>query len=86
MLSCCNYHFLKYIFIFQVSKDPSKLLTLCKKVECYPAIWSLNYWNNWLSPAFMKSRFDTAFYITTLDAKPAVKENSEVAKVEVRNS
>lgn len=66
-----------------MSKDPSKFLTLCKEVQCYPDIWSLHYWSNWLTPASMKRRFDTAFYITALDGRPAVKGNSEVAKVEV---
>lgn len=68
-----------------MSKDPSKLLILCKELQCYPAIWSLHYWSNWLGPASMKSRFDAAFYITALNTRPVVTENSEVAKIEVGN-
>ncbi|XP_026486584.2 acyl-coenzyme A diphosphatase NUDT19-like [Vanessa tameamea] len=67
----------------RVSENPSELLNLCKEYNCYPDIWNLHYWSNWLSPVLLPKRFDTAFFIAALENKPThIKANSEVHKVE----
>lgn len=67
----------------RVSDNPSELLNLCKEHNCYPDIWNLFYWSNWLSPAHLPKRFDTAFFIAAIENKPSnIKANSEVVKVE----
>ncbi|XP_023949759.2 acyl-coenzyme A diphosphatase NUDT19 [Bicyclus anynana] len=67
----------------RVSKDPAELLTLCRENNCYPDIWALHYWSNWLSPYKARVRFDTAFFVTALQEKPlGIRANNEVVKVE----
>lgn len=67
----------------RVSENPSELLNLCKEYNCYPDIWSLYYWSNWLSPLVIKRRFDTAFFVAALENKPtSIRANSEVVNVE----
>ncbi|XP_049882997.1 acyl-coenzyme A diphosphatase NUDT19-like [Pectinophora gossypiella] len=66
----------------RVSKDPEELFTLCKELKCYPDIWSLYYWSNWLSPTQLPKRFDTAFFLAALKSKPVIKGSREVVKVE----
>ncbi|XP_038207640.1 nucleoside diphosphate-linked moiety X motif 19 isoform X2 [Zerene cesonia] len=67
----------------KISENPSELLNLCEAYNCYPDIWSLHYWSNWLSPATVPKRFDTAFFVTAIEDKITdIKSNSEVVKVE----
>ncbi|XP_013175778.1 PREDICTED: nucleoside diphosphate-linked moiety X motif 19, mitochondrial-like [Papilio xuthus] len=65
----------------RVSKNPADLLTLCKEYKCYPDIWALQYWSNWLTPVNQPKRFDTAFFVTALENKPSINSNSEVVNV-----
>ncbi|XP_073958156.1 acyl-coenzyme A diphosphatase NUDT19 isoform X2 [Choristoneura fumiferana] len=67
----------------QISKNPSELLNLCKEYQCYPDIWALHYWSNWLTPTHFPKRFDAAFFITALEDKPECLDfNAEVAHVQ----
>lgn len=67
-----------------MSENPSELLSLCKEYNCYPDIWSLYYWSNWLSPLVIKRRFDTAFFVAALENRPtSIRASSEVVNVEV---
>ncbi|XP_022821276.1 nucleoside diphosphate-linked moiety X motif 19-like, partial [Spodoptera litura] len=67
----------------RVSKNPEDLITLCEEYQCYPDIWSLYYWSNWLSPITLPKRFDTAFFIAAIKDKPDyLRSSSEVVKVE----
>ncbi|CAK1540283.1 unnamed protein product [Leptosia nina] len=67
----------------KISKNPSELFNLCKEYNCYPDIWSLHYWSNWLSPVTLPKRFDTAFYVAAVKDKPAnIQSSNEVVKVE----
>ncbi|XP_047520644.1 acyl-coenzyme A diphosphatase NUDT19-like isoform X2 [Pieris napi] len=71
---------------FQVSKNPTELFNLCKEYNCYPDIWSLHYWSNWLSPVTIPKRFDTAFYVAAVKDKPTtISSSNEVVKVEWAN-
>lgn len=72
--------------MLQVSKNPLELLNLCKEYNCYPDIWSLHYWSNWLSPITLPKRFDTAFYVAAIKDKPKnIYSSNEVLKAEVSN-
>lgn len=67
-----------------MSENPSELLSLCKEHNCYPDIWNLYYWSNWLSPLVIKKRFDAAFFIAALENRPtSIRASSEVVNVEV---
>ncbi|XP_045770455.1 acyl-coenzyme A diphosphatase NUDT19-like [Maniola jurtina] len=67
----------------RVSKDPAELFNLCKQYSCYPDIWALHYWSNWLTPSKARVRFDTAFFVTALKEQPTgIQANSEVVKAE----
>ncbi|CAG4977473.1 unnamed protein product [Parnassius apollo] len=70
----------------RVSNNPADLLVLCKEYNCYPDIWSLHYWSNWLTPTNLPKRFDTAFFLAALESKPLhVKNNVEVVNVKWLN-
>ncbi|XP_075976488.1 acyl-coenzyme A diphosphatase NUDT19 [Anticarsia gemmatalis] len=67
----------------RVEKNPDDWLVLCEEHKCYPDIWSLSYWSNWLTPVTFKRRFNTAFFIAGLEQKPAnITSSSEVADIE----
>lgn len=67
----------------RLTKDPAELLNLCEEYKCYPDIWSLHYWSNWLTPIHLPKRFDTAFFVAALEKKPeGIRSSSEVADVE----
>lgn len=67
----------------RISKNPDDWLVLCEEHKCYPDIWSLYYWSNWLTPAFLPKRFNAAFFIAALNDKPInIENNSEVVDAE----
>ncbi|CAB3241100.1 unnamed protein product [Arctia plantaginis] len=66
----------------RIHKNPEDLLLLCEEQKCYPDLWSLNYWSNWLTPTTQKKRFNTAFFLAAVEQKPDINSNSEVTKVE----
>lgn len=67
----------------QISDNPERLLNLCKEYNCYPDIWALYYWSHWLTPCHFNRRFDTVFFVTTLNNKPDnLKSSKEVTKVQ----
>ncbi|KAI8438896.1 hypothetical protein MSG28_011228 [Choristoneura fumiferana] len=92
LLLCCKQHqkdrsspWACVLPIADISKNPSELLNLCKEYQCYPDIWALHYWSNWLTPTHFPKRFDAAFFITALEDKPECLDfNAEVAHVQVR--
>ncbi|GBO99225.1 Nucleoside diphosphate-linked moiety X motif 19 [Eumeta japonica] len=67
----------------KVSEDPRQFLTLCEELNCYPDIWALYYWSNWLTPTTYQKRFDSSFFVTALKEKPQLISNSEVAEVKI---
>ncbi|XP_053611028.1 acyl-coenzyme A diphosphatase NUDT19-like, partial [Plodia interpunctella] len=66
----------------RISKDAAEFFNLCTEAQCYPDIWSLYYWSNWLTPKNFPKRFNTAFFLAALETRPKVRSNSEVVKVE----
>lgn len=44
---------------------------MCDKFQCYPDIWALHEWSNWLTPTtFGNKRFNTAFFMTFMESQP----------------
>ncbi|KYQ52807.1 Nucleoside diphosphate-linked moiety X motif 19, mitochondrial [Trachymyrmex zeteki] len=55
----------------KVHNDATEFLNLCQKLECYPDLWALHEWSNWLTPTYrFKTRFDTAFYLVCMPHMP----------------
>ncbi|XP_012522200.1 nucleoside diphosphate-linked moiety X motif 19-like [Monomorium pharaonis] len=55
----------------KVHEDATEFFNLCQRYECYPDLWALHEWRNWLTPtAVYEKRFDTAFYLACLPDVP----------------
>lgn len=54
----------------KVNKDAAQFFVLCETLKCYPDLWSLHEWSNWLSPASYPKRFDAAFFVACLPYMP----------------
>ena len=68
----------------RVQENAGEFINLCKYLECYPDIWSLKEWSNWLSPNHFQKRFNTIFFIVNLDQTPPTFCNtSEVNEFKV---
>ncbi|KAL4716962.1 hypothetical protein ACJJTC_012773 [Scirpophaga incertulas] len=67
----------------KVSSNPEELLNLCKELKCYPDIFSLYYWSNWLTPKEYPKRFDTAFFLALVENHSSfITKTSEVTAVQ----
>lgn len=79
----------------KVDKDASQFITMCKKYNIVPDIWSLAEWSNWLTPLSFarktanvyegsKRRYDTAFFLCLLDSIPdAMHDDRETVQLQV---
>ena len=58
---------------------------MCKELKCFPDIWSLRLWSNWLTPTKgRKYRFDTLFFMVAFESVPQIHmEKTEVADITV---
>ncbi|KAG5333506.1 NUD19 protein, partial [Acromyrmex charruanus] len=55
----------------KVHNDATEFFNLCQNLECYPDLWALYEWRNWLGPTFKFSkRFNTAFYLACIPHMP----------------
>ncbi|XP_046832947.1 acyl-coenzyme A diphosphatase NUDT19 [Vespa crabro] len=55
----------------KVHDDATEFYTMCEKLKCYPDLWSLHEWSNWLTPTyFTTKRYDTIFYIACMPLMP----------------
>lgn len=62
----------------KVHDDATEFLYLCRKFECYPDLWALHEWRNWLTPTtYTKKRFDTAFYLACISHVPHAEYEAE---------
>lgn len=50
----------------KVMDDPSHFITFCRKQLRVPSTDRLVYWSNWISPVHHTTRFDTHFFLTTI--------------------
>ncbi|XP_058793657.1 acyl-coenzyme A diphosphatase NUDT19-like isoform X2 [Phymastichus coffea] len=59
----------------RVHSSPKEFYVMCEKLDCYPNIWALYEWANWLTPTIfpVSMRFDTVFFFTTLSYIPDTK-------------
>ncbi|CAL7950636.1 unnamed protein product [Xylocopa violacea] len=56
----------------RVHNDATEFYTLCENFNCYPDLWSLYEWSNWLTPTYTNGkRFDTAFYLACISTTPS---------------
>ncbi|XP_033330288.2 acyl-coenzyme A diphosphatase NUDT19 isoform X1 [Megalopta genalis] len=64
----------------RVHNDATEFYSLCQNFGCYPDLWSLYEWSNWLTPTcYRSSRFDTVFYMACMQEPPeTVCEASEI--------
>jgi len=60
----------------KVQEDANEFISLCRHFGCYPDIWSLQEWSNWLTPSDYTKRFNTIFFLATLDQMPTVASSS----------
>jgi len=68
----------------KVQEDANEFISLCRHFECYPDIWSLQEWSNWLTPSDYTKRFNAIFFLTTLDQMPiAVSSSNEINELKV---
>jgi nucleoside diphosphate-linked moiety X motif protein 19 len=68
----------------KVQEDANEFISLCRHYECYPDIWSLQEWSNWLTPSDYTRRFNTMFFLATLDQMPPVfSSSSEISELKV---
>lgn len=59
--------------------NPSEFLELCKSLKVVPDLWSLYEWSAWLTPTMLPKRFQTAFFLVTLNNQPQIlTEQTEV--------
>lgn len=55
-------------------------LDMCKELNLVPDLWRLREWSNWLTPTFFgHRRFNTMFYIMTLQEQPPATPESKEA-------
>ncbi|XP_031835962.1 acyl-coenzyme A diphosphatase NUDT19 isoform X2 [Nomia melanderi] len=67
----------------KVHLDATKFYSMCEKFECYPDLWALYEWSNWLTPSFfLNRRYDTVFYMACMQSvPPTVCESTEIEDV-----
>lgn len=70
----------------RVHNDAREFYTLCESFNCYPDLWSLHEWSNWLTPTyFIGRRYDTVFYLACISAIPqTICEITEMEDLKVR--
>ncbi|KYN04265.1 Nucleoside diphosphate-linked moiety X motif 19, mitochondrial, partial [Cyphomyrmex costatus] len=55
----------------KVHNDAMEFFNLCQKLKCYPDLWALHEWSNWLTPVLASNkRFDTIFYLVCMPYVP----------------
>ncbi|GJQ88616.1 hypothetical protein Trydic_g18390, partial [Trypoxylus dichotomus] len=56
----------------KIHGNPENFIELCRKYEIYPDVWALKEWSNWVTPASLPLKFDTAFFLTVFQQQPPV--------------
>lgn len=54
----------------KVHNNAAEFFTLCERYKCYPDLWALHEWSNWLTPTYMTKRYDTAFFLACMPTIP----------------
>ncbi|KAJ8020447.1 Nucleoside diphosphate-linked moiety X motif 19 [Holothuria leucospilota] len=56
----------------RIYNDANQFLVMCKELDIFPNLWSLFELSNTLTPRAGPRRYDTIFYLNTLDSVPEV--------------
>lgn len=68
----------------KINGNPGNFIELCRKYEIYPDVWALKEWSNWVTPASLPLKFDTAYFLTAFQQQPSVHaEKHQVQHLEV---
>ncbi|XP_034947866.1 nucleoside diphosphate-linked moiety X motif 19-like [Chelonus insularis] len=55
----------------KVHKNATEFYNLCETLNCFPDLWALYEWGNWLTPTALNGkRFNTIFFIACLETIP----------------
>lgn len=69
----------------KVHDNAAEFFKLCERFECYPDLWTLREWSNWLTPTSLKRRYDTAFYLACMSTIPQAEyETAEMQDLKVK--
>ncbi|KAG7189221.1 hypothetical protein KM043_008784 [Ampulex compressa] len=61
----------------KVHTNATEFYTLCERFKCYPDLWSLHEWSNWLTPTyFTGKRYDTMFFLACMPYMPTASFES----------
>ena len=68
-----------------VHGNAAEFLRMCETLQALPDIWALAEWSNWLTPTDNKKRFDTMFYMCSLETLPmTMHDEQETVHSQVR--
>lgn len=59
----------------KINEDDNNFLKLFRSMRACPNIHSLYQWSSWLTPTFLKHRFNTVFYMCFIDAVSSQSED-----------
>ncbi|EFN89997.1 nucleoside diphosphate-linked moiety X motif 19 isoform X2 [Harpegnathos saltator] len=54
----------------KIHDNAMEFLTFCKQFECFPDLWALHEWSNWLTPTYLPNRYNTVFYMACMQSAP----------------
>lgn len=68
----------------KIHQNASEFLNFCRLHQCFPDIKSLYFFSNWITPTNFPKRFNTAFFLTTIDReREVVVDGTETDSAEV---
>ncbi|XP_015120579.1 nucleoside diphosphate-linked moiety X motif 19-like isoform X2 [Diachasma alloeum] len=78
-----SFEFEKKSWQERVHNEASEFYKMCEGLHCFPDVWSLHEWSNWLTPPFISGRrFDTIFFLACMPSEPDTQcEPSEVEEL-----
>lgn len=69
----------------KIHNDATEFYRMCEGLKCYPDVWALHEWANWLTPIIRPKRFDTIFFMACMESQPdAHYDSSEMEDLRVR--
>ncbi|EDO34652.1 predicted protein, partial [Nematostella vectensis] len=60
-----------------VHNDGSQFIHLCRFLQSVPDVWALTEWSDWLTPASVKIRFDTVFFMCFVNYEPVAQHDNK---------
>ncbi|XP_011297940.1 nucleoside diphosphate-linked moiety X motif 19, mitochondrial [Fopius arisanus] len=67
----------------RVHNDATEFYKMCEGLHCFPDVWALHEWSNWLTPPYIPGkRFDTIFFLACMRSTPETEcELSEIEEL-----